>query len=707
MSVDASAGAGSRSDAIATAFWAMIGALACWSLRGFEPNLLEEGIVVHIAQRLAEGEHLYQDVLIFTGPLPYELLALLFRVFGEEIAVARAAIAVTHGLATGATFWIARRAAAGSLSHAAAAMTAAAPLVLFPLFSIFFYTTLAFHLSLAAVAAAVAGISSRRAAFAAGALVAAVALCKQTVGASLAVTLGIALVFSVEGRERLRCVIAYSAGGLCVALLTLAGFAVTGGLDDLFFALVTLPTSFDEIYTSPYPNLWPPGELAPEIRASETFYFPYFLVLIEGLFVERKWWMLLLTQVLFAVPLAAILGAVLRPLLSRVPRAVWFHLALLVAWMSNLFPRTDWGHLVHVLPLAMTQLLLLGSTSGAPSRGRRALVGGVATLAIAVAAGGVWWSNALIRREADPNTFGERVPLRPVSLGLRGEPVTRVIRYLEERVEPGEAIFVARAEPLLYFATGTTNPTPYLGVIPGMQEEQQDVILEALERVRFVVMSDVDQPAMTYYRDVLPRVQAHLERFYHIPRSLLGGQVHWLVVLEKGRDRGPTAIDLVERSSSATAWTRNAEGIEAEADRFTDVLPTKYNRRPVGFYLDEGGGGLDYRLRIPEEPSVFQADVGLWVVSGAKDIYVHPERVRMRVSIDAGDGFKPLVSLPAMGPGSDFRRWNSMQAELSRFAGQDVTLRLELQPTDEPTIPRSIGYYASPRIALTPARGRP
>ena len=31
-------------------------------------------------------------------------------------------------------------------------------------------------------------------------------------------------------------------------------------------------------------------------------------------------------------------------------------------------------------------------------------------------------------------------------------------------------VTVARAEPLIYFATETRNPTPYGGVIPGMRE---------------------------------------------------------------------------------------------------------------------------------------------------------------------------------------------------------------------------------------------
>ena len=76
---------------------------------------------------------------------------------------------------------------------------------------------------------------------------------------------------------------------------------------------------------------------------------------------------------------------------------------------------------------------------------------------------------------------------------------------------------MARAEPLLYFATDTTNPTPFGGVLPVLHEEQERAILAALPKVRFVVMSDIDQPVYTYYSEELPRVQANLERHFRVP----------------------------------------------------------------------------------------------------------------------------------------------------------------------------------------------
>ena len=89
--------------------WALAGAGTCLSVAGLEPNLVEEGFVLHFAQRLARGEHLYRDLVFFTGPLPFELLGALFRAFGEEIAY-RGYLLNRGGDALGgssAAFWIA------------------------------------------------------------------------------------------------------------------------------------------------------------------------------------------------------------------------------------------------------------------------------------------------------------------------------------------------------------------------------------------------------------------------------------------------------------------------------------------------------------------------------------------------------------------------------------------------------------------------
>jgi hypothetical protein len=319
----------------------VIGAGACLLVAPFEPNLLEEGILLHIAQRIAHGEHLYRDVLAFTGPLPFQALALLFRVFGEEIWIGRTVVALLHGAATAAGFSIARRAGAGALAHAAAAAYALAPLLLFPLFGIFYYTTLAFQLSVLSIWAALPG--SWRSCFVAGLGVSAVALCKQPIGVALGLFMALALSFSVRGTraERSTALAAVAGGGIALAIATIGAFFAAGTLPDALHALLVLPLSLEETFDAPFPNLWPLGEFSPTVAKSQTFYLPYFYVLIQGILVEPGWRIMLATQALYAVPIAALAGTTLRCARAALSPAAWLHTALLCTWLVNLDPRTD------------------------------------------------------------------------------------------------------------------------------------------------------------------------------------------------------------------------------------------------------------------------------------------------------------------------------------------------------------------------------
>jgi hypothetical protein len=675
--------------------WTLVGGGCCALVSGFEPNLLEEGIELHVAQRLAHGERLYRDVLVFTGPFPFELLAWLFRVFGEEIWVARSVVVVLHALASGAAFAVARGSRPGAFSHAAAAQIASAPLLMFPLFGIYYYTTLAFHLSVLATWAAWRGIGSAGWAGLAGVLVALVALSKQTIGLGLAVTLGLGLWLAAPAARRARTGLAFALGGAGAAVASLALWAAAGALDDAVFGLVSLPLSLEDSYDLPVINLWPPGELSLAAKGSQTFYFPYFYILFQGIFVEPTWRGILATQLLFALPLLALLASAVRALAGRPPAAFVLHAALLVAWLSNLVPRTDWGHLAHVLPLVTAQLVLAAPPLVEATRWQRAAVRIAASFVVVSTAVAAAIFARTLDRVADPGPLAARVPLRPVSVSLREGRVRSVIEFLERNAAPGERVFVPRAEPLLYFATNTRNPTPYPGVFPALRDEQQRTILAALADVRFVVMSDVDQPAMTYYRDELPAVQHYLERFFEPAAPFADGDRHWLSVLERGPDRGAALLDLVAQAPSGRSFTRERSGAIVAAPALAERLGTRRNRRPLGFRLGPGGGGIDFDLDVPEH-AVFQADASLGQVFASNQIFEIPDRSRVRVSIGRPEALQPIAEL-ALGSGGS-ERWLPLEADLAAWAGQRVMLRLELLRGAAAPLPREIGYLGSPRI---------
>jgi hypothetical protein len=364
------------------------------------------------------------------------------------------------------------------------------------------------------------------------------------------------------------------------------------------------------------------------------------------------------------------------------------HAATLAALTTNLFPRTDWGHLVYVLPSTFAQLALLARPIRASSLAAVALVGG---LGVATASAGFW-----LHDRAAAASYGPRLPLRAVSSMLQGEPLSKVIEVLRRRTTPGEPIFVARSEPLLYFATDTSNPTPYSGVIPGIRDEQQRRIVNQLQRVRFAVMSDIDQPAFLYYSEELPAVQAFFERYFRVSPHVPPG---WLTLLVRTRDRGPVAVDFVERRESGRYFERRYPGDLQPASAPPLHLASAQNRRILPFSNGRGGGGIDFDSDVPKE-AILHLSVGLWRTFGLRRAWDHPRDVRIRVSASRdGEGFELLLEQAVLSKLNRGHRWRTLRASLEQYAGERITLRFELVPHGE-LEEHEVAWLGSPRIVL-------
>ena len=673
--------------------WGIAAALSGLVVFALEPSVLEEGQLVHVAQRMLAGEHLYRDVVYYTGPLPFELLTALFRIFGDHLLVGRIAMLPFMALAAACSFALARRSGAGAFAHVVGAVWASAPVILFPLLSIFFYTNLAFYLAPVVCYSALRGRKALGWAVAAGVGVACVALCKQTFGVAFALTLIGALALT---RVPLRSLLALAGGGAAVALVCLAVFALRGDLEVFVYSMAVLPFELGGSFYAPYINFWPVGQLTPEIRANAPLYLPPWVYLRAGILVEPGWLTIATTQLLYALPFLAIATTFAVGLRRGVGPAVWIHGAALVTLTTNLYPRGDWGHLVFVLPSAIVQLLLLLPEGRARSRQVVSLAACLALYTGLVVMG--TWVNTLARQP----TFGPEIPLRPVSPSTRSKSFPRVIHYLRDRVYPDEPIFIARQEPLIYTATGTTNPTPYTGVVMGVRERQQREILAALEPVRFVVMSDIDQPLYAYYSDELPEVQRYFERHFRVPADFKVDEMSWILVGARGPDLGETSFDFIDERSRGRFWRRDRQGrMHAGADA-VPKLPSRQLRRLFGVAVGEAGGGVDFEVSVPPN-ALFEADTGLpWVVSMARR-HVHPGGARHALSISVdGESFEVLATTRvADRTPLSAQRWRPFFVDLAPYSGRDVTLRLEVIP-DAPLPEGSFVWWGSPRIAVPP-----
>jgi 4-amino-4-deoxy-L-arabinose transferase-like glycosyltransferase len=70
----------------------------------------DEGILLQGAQRILAAQVPYRDFFSFYTPGSYYALALLFRIFGSSILVARTALALTGAILSVVTYLLARRA---------------------------------------------------------------------------------------------------------------------------------------------------------------------------------------------------------------------------------------------------------------------------------------------------------------------------------------------------------------------------------------------------------------------------------------------------------------------------------------------------------------------------------------------------------------------------------------------------------------------
>jgi hypothetical protein len=685
----------SRTELWAAISWATVATIAGAAVAPLEPSVLEEGLILHVAQRMIDGERLYTDVSFFTGPFPFQLLAGFFRVFGEHLFVARGILVALQALATGLIFTSVRRSVGPASAHLVAAIVAFAPIFLFPFFTFYFYSSICYYLAVTAIFAVDPDRLSGYGAFIAGATIAFVALSKQNLGLILALSLISAAGLCAMPGRRFRHCLAIVSGGATVTAFTLVYFAARGSLGDLIDELVFVPLSLGSSFESPFPNLWPLGEFGEGIRKNTTMYVPsLYLMLTEGA-IPRA--IIGGTQILYALPLAALAATALLRARGPLPSIVWMHAALLVTMTANMFPRTDWGHLVYAMPAAGVHLVLLAASMREPSQERA--IGQVAALSgvgILLAAALVLVGQ-LYEKSIAPN-LGERVPLRPVSAFYQRDGLSRVIEYLSRHTESGEDIFVARQEPLVYFATGTHNPTPHLGLVPGLREEQEDAILSVLPSLRYVVFSEIDQPHFGFYGDELPNVMDYLERHYRIPDDFDVDQNSWLLVLENGEDRGRTEIDLLRAASTTERFLRNLDNQITPDDEALPRMRPRLLHRPVPIRLGVRGGGIDYTFTVPENAEL-QMGLGLRYLRSTFRRHEHPANLLVGVSAIDESGVTRLRRVQILTSRTSGASWSDLKVPLDDFAGRTVKLRIEFL-SRRPLNDGVLAWLGSPRIAV-------
>lgn len=451
---------------------------------GMEPD---EGILLQGAQRILGGQVLYHDFFSFYTPGSYYALALLFRIIGSSLAVARTALALGGAILSSITYLLARRACSRTV---ALTMAALATLTALP------YRFLVLHnwdstlLACLALYGAVRLLEmpSRKWSFALGLFSSLTVLFEQSKGAGLCLGLGLGFlaIWFLQGRKRLL--------NRTEILALVIGFAGPIGITFAYFA------SQHATATMLADWLWP---LEHYSRANRV---PYGYqnwsddarheLFGTGSLPERLIKVLAISPCLWIPALPLIAAGLLAYWIVRARRNSAAHeksaYYVIVAAgfvglsLSAVVVRADIIHFMYLQPLNCLVLAWLLDGRDLPGRlvrSARPLLTAYVVIALAL-----FGSVPLLGIRAAHHQLATRH-----GVVTTGEKDT-VVAYVQARVPAGETILVYPYLPLYYYLTGTFSPGRYDYFQPGMhtREQADEMVRELATRRVGVVLFEIN-----------------------------------------------------------------------------------------------------------------------------------------------------------------------------------------------------------------------
>ena len=426
-------------------------------LRGIDP--FDEGLALQAAERVASGQLPYHEFTWAYGPGQPYLLAGLSEIFGPSLLAWRIVRVLVNAAVAVAVFALLRREANTGWAVGGALVTAAAmaqPLSANP-----------FAIALLFVLGAVAAVTREPALpLAGGVLTALAAAWRLDFGVYAGVACLLAFLAARDGRAAVRYAAVATAGSLLVYL----PFLIAVGPADLWDALVATGIRDREYWTLPFPleydggfALWPPGELAHDLKDVLSFYVP--ALLVAGL----------------------LLGGAAAVVRRRSLPPLWAALlGLGLCFLLYLRSRSD---PFHETPLLVTLAILLPLV--ALASGRRFSVGAALALGLLALYVGSNRLDALFdppRQERLRLDLADGVRARPADADALPQAVAAVHRLAPE----GEPIYVVTLRSDL---VRIGNPLFYvLAQRPNVMDTDFDLQTEPADQQRVVERLEADPP---------------------------------------------------------------------------------------------------------------------------------------------------------------------------------------------------------------------
>lgn len=692
-------------------------------------SLYDEGSIISIGDSLSRGEILYRDINTFVAPFTYELMGVLYRLFGPHILAGRLFLVVAFALVV----VFVHRMLLEVLSPRAAVLGAIAiwpikPLG-FPVWSILNYSQVALLFVVATMLAAVKWFSSRRTGWlvATGLLAGMAVVSKQDFGAHVSLAVGLAVVFDwwIRSPRKLPSLIRSweppplspgppvswlfrSLGVLAISgslpiVVMLSYYAWYGAVGSLIRRTVFGPLLVPAQYGVPFPGFESWSQRAADLYMIVFAYFP-------AVFIEMAWAgklnvfdrgallpLELAIKTAYYLPMLAMVVVAAMALrrdksLSAGQRSILVLIAGAAVLGYVLVYRADWIHLMNLYTVAILPVVVgLARWSQAGGSPRRAVAGAV--LFAWLGFGAVASYEICVLFTAPIETARGRI----LDVPRKSAGIVRVLDYIKAEPASSRMLFMPH-NPLLYFLSGRPILAPNDLVMPALIAGDDDDrrLAEAVEKADVVIYNPKifpTAPAALY--EYAPRTATVLSSLFDRERELTNSAV----VLRKARDASPTVVADLWRG----AGTESVEPLRPAiiwSDEEVAALPPVFRDhwmvyRVVALQVGEPGKERCFLRRhcVADDE---------WL--NAMPI-THPEgwalgagvQVRFDLRARSGSEVRLLSSVVRNTKDGPER----LHVSLSPFAGRCVELSFCATALDS-GVPRGLAGWAEPQIVAGP-----
>jgi hypothetical protein len=684
--------------------------------------LLDEGYILAIADDVNRGALLYRDVTIDAPfPLAFELLAAWFRLTETSIASSRWLATILFATYAAALFRVSREVLPRAWALALAAVVLCYRVWAFPHWQIYSYSMVAATLALVAAAFVChASRSGSALALVCGGVAAGGAImAKQDYGGAVALALTAAIAvlpwLRASGRGALsaglRPALAFMAGGAAVVLPYIGRFAWRGALPEMIQQTLVFPFSVMSSFSYPrLPDLWPLFGQDERLRAEIGNYFPSVLATLwwndcpgcwaswlgrGALYRQTAVWDVTLKLVFWApILLTAIAAAWWIAVAARERRGGAISdrtrgrilvLALAVGFLIAFNPPRDWVHLMMIYP----PCLLVGAALAhqAIDRMPRVIAVPAGMVLLAGVGGFLLLTVALmadLRRRVDHWIDAPRAQV--YADRLNGPLIDDVLAWIARTVPAGMPLPVYPTQPALTFLAERETVAGYYVIWPMQAPDRDRRILDELDRrgVEHILFS-VSQ-------------WAHLRSFQENAAELFAALVEgWEIEQVFSREPNGPILVALGRRRSATPGTplRDAARVRGGELRWARWPFTEVLTQPVG--APEAPAPLRIETVVPRDRPILQTAIGMnpdrWL-----GVPIGP--LTFRAAAAASDGATETLLEQSIDPRGDVaaRRWIPVAVDLSRHAGESITLTLSIDAMQAGGERDDLAGWAAPRF---------